>query len=149
MRGVPRAEHGATARRVPDQTVSDAAGGEPESGRVGLVGHAGPEPQRARQLLSGAGRLHGILELHPEGDGNPRVVLPKARAEPAVLLKARFPDNRRSVSGAYYDADTLDNPRGWLEELQKTPNAQGIVYTTWQNKYALLEEFAKLVNRKH
>jgi hypothetical protein len=54
----------------------------------------------------------------------------------------------RTIAGAYYDADTLDNPRGWLEELQKTPNAQGIVYTTWQNKYALLEEFAKLVSGK-
>lgn len=54
----------------------------------------------------------------------------------------------RTMAGAYYDADTLDNPRGWLEELQKTPNAQGIVYTTWQNKYALLEEFAKLVSGK-
>jgi hypothetical protein len=53
----------------------------------------------------------------------------------------------RTLAGAYYDADTLDNPRGWLEELYKTPNAQGIMYTTWQNKYALLEEFAKLVSQ--
>jgi hypothetical protein len=52
----------------------------------------------------------------------------------------------RTMAGAYYDADTLDNPRGWLEELYKTPNAQGIVYTTWQNKYKLLEDFAKLVS---
>lgn len=51
----------------------------------------------------------------------------------------------RTLAGAYYDADTLDNPRGWLEELDKTPGAQGILYTTWQNKYQLLPDFAKLL----
>jgi len=53
----------------------------------------------------------------------------------------------RTLGGAYYDGDTLDNPRGWLEELEKTPNAQGICYTTWQNKYALLGDFGKLVSK--
>jgi hypothetical protein len=53
----------------------------------------------------------------------------------------------RTMAGAYYDADTLDNPRGWLEELRKTPNAQGIMYTTWQNKYELLADFSKLVSK--
>lgn len=53
----------------------------------------------------------------------------------------------RTLGGAYYDADTLDNPRGWLEELVKTPNAQGICYTTWQRKYALLADFGKLVSK--
>lgn len=53
----------------------------------------------------------------------------------------------RTFGGAYYDADTLDNPRGWLTELDKTPNAQGICYTTWQNKYGLLADFGKLVSR--
>ena len=53
----------------------------------------------------------------------------------------------RTLGGAYYDADTLDNTRGWLEELEKTPNAQGICYTTWLNKYQLLADFGKLVSR--
>jgi hypothetical protein len=53
----------------------------------------------------------------------------------------------RTVAGAYYDADTLDNPRGWLAELEKTPNAQGICYTTWQNKYNLLADFGKLLSK--
>ncbi|HEY1337431.1 MAG TPA: hypothetical protein VGF59_07970 [Bryobacteraceae bacterium] len=52
----------------------------------------------------------------------------------------------RTLAGAYYDADSLDNPRGWLEELQKTPRAQGIMYTTWQNKYGLLADFGRLVS---
>jgi hypothetical protein len=53
----------------------------------------------------------------------------------------------RTLAGAYYDADTLDNPRGWMEELEKTPNAQGIMYTTWLNKYKLLPEFGQLVSK--
>lgn len=51
----------------------------------------------------------------------------------------------RTVAGAYYDGDTLENPRGWLDALDTTPNAVGIMYTTWQDKYALLAPFGDLV----
>ena len=54
----------------------------------------------------------------------------------------------RTLAGAYYDADSLDNPRGWLEEMEKTPNAQGICYTTWLNKYDLLPDFGRLVSKQ-
>ena len=52
----------------------------------------------------------------------------------------------QTLAGAYYDADTLDNPRGWLDVLNKTPNAIGIMYTTWQNKYELLAPFGDLLH---
>jgi len=51
----------------------------------------------------------------------------------------------RTLAGAYYDGDTLDNPRGWLEVIGKTRGACGIMYTTWRNKYELLEPFGRLV----
>ncbi len=54
----------------------------------------------------------------------------------------------RTLAGAYYDGDTLDNPRGWLEVLDRTPNALGIMYTTWENKYALLGPFGDLVTNR-
>jgi hypothetical protein len=54
----------------------------------------------------------------------------------------------RTLAGAYYDAETLENPRGWLEALDRTPNAQGIMYTTWRNKYELLAPFGDLVTRR-
>ncbi|MCX6634467.1 MAG: hypothetical protein NT090_05175 [Acidobacteria bacterium] len=54
----------------------------------------------------------------------------------------------RTFAGAYYDGDTLDNPRGWLEALDQTPNAAGIMYTTWQSKYALLADFGDLVSKR-
>ncbi|MCX5644626.1 MAG: hypothetical protein NTZ17_08055 [Phycisphaerae bacterium] len=51
----------------------------------------------------------------------------------------------KTLAGAYYDGDTLDNPRGWLDVLDQTPQAVGIMYTTWQNKYELLAPFGDLV----
>ena len=54
----------------------------------------------------------------------------------------------RTLAGAYYDADTLENPRGWLEALDRTPNAVGIMYTTWRNKYELLAPFGDLVTKR-
>ena len=51
----------------------------------------------------------------------------------------------KTLAGAYYDGDTLENPRGWLEVLERTPKACGIMYTTWQNKYELLGPFGDLV----
>lgn len=54
----------------------------------------------------------------------------------------------RTLAGAYYDGSTLENPRGWLDALAKTPNVRGIMYTTWQNKYDLLAPFGDLVSGK-
>ena len=52
----------------------------------------------------------------------------------------------RTLAGAYYDGDDLTNPVGWLEALGGTPGAEGIMYTTWQNKYDLLADFGDLVS---
>jgi hypothetical protein len=54
----------------------------------------------------------------------------------------------RTFGASYYDADDLTNPRQWLTSLQKTPQAQGIMYTTWLKKYALLADFGDLVSGK-
>lgn len=53
----------------------------------------------------------------------------------------------KTLAGAYYDGDTLDNPKGWLEVLNRTPRACGIMYTTWENKYQLLAPFGELVRQ--
>ena len=54
----------------------------------------------------------------------------------------------KTLAGAYYDGDTLDNPREWLDALDATPGAIGIMYTTWRNKYALLGPFGDLVTKR-
>ncbi len=53
----------------------------------------------------------------------------------------------RTLAGAYYDGDTLENPQGWLDALDKTPDAIGIMYTTWQDKYGLLGAFGDMLDR--
>jgi hypothetical protein len=65
----------------------------------------------------------------------------KRSESPAFFSSLGF----RTFAGAYYDGDTLDNPRGWLDVLDKTPGACGIMYTTWRNKYELLAPFGRLV----
>ena len=52
----------------------------------------------------------------------------------------------KTLAGAYYDGDTLENPAGWLDVLDNTPGADGIMYTTWRNKYELLAPFGDLVS---
>ena len=53
-----------------------------------------------------------------------------------------------TLGAAYYDADDLTNPQGWLESLDHTPGAVGIMYTTWMNKYKLLPAFGDLVSKR-
>ena len=52
----------------------------------------------------------------------------------------------KTQGAAYYDADNLDGCADWLELCRRTPNCVGIMYTTWQRKYELLEGFGKLVS---
>jgi len=54
----------------------------------------------------------------------------------------------KTLAGAYYDGDTLENPKDWLEALDRTPGAIGIMYTTWRNKYQLLAPFGDLVSER-
>lgn len=53
----------------------------------------------------------------------------------------------KTLGASYYDADDLQNPKDWLVSLDATPGALGIMYTTWQNKYELLDAFGDLVSR--
>ena len=54
----------------------------------------------------------------------------------------------RTLGAAYYDADDLENPKGWMESLGRTAGAVGIMYTTWENKYQLLPAFGDLISNQ-
>ena len=54
----------------------------------------------------------------------------------------------KTLAGAYYDGETLENPKGWLDTLERTEGACGIMYTTWRNKYELLAPFGDLVTSR-
>ena len=62
-----------------------------------------------------------------------------------VALRHFAENGFRTLAGAYYDHDDLANDRKWLEACNRTPGCQGLMYTTWQNRYGLLEDFAELV----
>jgi hypothetical protein len=52
----------------------------------------------------------------------------------------------RTLAASYYDAPDLSNVEQWLESLDETPGACGIMYTTWSENYDLLDEFGELVS---
>jgi hypothetical protein len=45
----------------------------------------------------------------------------------------------------YYDADDLNDVKGWLQLARQIPNVRGFMYTPWQKKYALLPAFGDLL----
>ena len=54
----------------------------------------------------------------------------------------------RTMGACYYDAADLKDSRDWLELLMRTPNAAGIMFTSWQRKYELLGPFGDMVSGK-
>jgi hypothetical protein len=51
----------------------------------------------------------------------------------------------RMLFACYYDADDLEDVKGWLELGRETPGFRGLMYTPWTKKYGLLAEFGKLI----
>jgi hypothetical protein len=51
----------------------------------------------------------------------------------------------KTLIGCYYDADNLNEVKGWLELARGTPNVRGFMYTPWQKKYSLLPDFGDLL----
>lgn len=58
----------------------------------------------------------------------------------------------KTFAAAYYDAKDLksteENAAGWLDALDTTPAATGIMYTTWGGNYRFLPEFGDLVSKE-
>jgi hypothetical protein len=51
----------------------------------------------------------------------------------------------RTLIACYYDAPHLEEVKGWQQLAQKTKGVTGFMYTTWERKYDLIGEFAKLL----
>ncbi|MEK7766938.1 MAG: hypothetical protein AAB368_11930, partial [bacterium] len=54
-------------------------------------------------------------------------------------------EGRPMLGACYYDADDLSQVRGWLDQARAHPGVRGLMYTTWEGKYALLPAFADLL----
>lgn len=52
------------------------------------------------------------------------------------------------VAGAYYDQQTIRRDELWVETLNRTKGATGILYTTWAARYDQLENFGNMVWEK-
>lgn len=51
----------------------------------------------------------------------------------------------RTLVACYYDADDLEDVKGWIELAQATRGVQGFMYTPWTKKYRLLGDFGRLI----
>ena len=51
----------------------------------------------------------------------------------------------QTLAACYYDADNLEDVKGWLQLANQTRNVRGLMYTPWQKKYTLLPAFADLL----
>jgi len=52
-----------------------------------------------------------------------------------------------TLAACYYDADNLDDVKGWLEQSKNIPGVRGFMYTPWLKKYDLLPDFADLIGK--
>ncbi|MFC1537301.1 hypothetical protein ACFL4P_00575 [Gemmatimonadota bacterium] len=52
----------------------------------------------------------------------------------------------RTIACGYYDTDDISNDTTWVEALDVTPGAMGIMYTTWLRKFELMDEFGDFVS---
>lgn len=50
----------------------------------------------------------------------------------------------RTIGCGYYDVESSDNAKAWIKSLANTPGACGIMYTTWNDGFDYLEDFAKI-----
>jgi hypothetical protein len=51
----------------------------------------------------------------------------------------------RTLAACYYDADDLNEVKGWLQVARQVPSVRGFMYTPWQKKYSLLPAFGDLL----
>jgi hypothetical protein len=51
----------------------------------------------------------------------------------------------KTLVACYYDADDLNEVKGWLDLARQTKNVRGFMYTPWQRKYELLPAFGDLL----
>ncbi|MFN7997548.1 MAG: carbohydrate binding domain-containing protein [Bryobacteraceae bacterium] len=102
-----------------------------------------PNHNAVEQYYLVNGDLRDTVKYLPKDTGVVCWYYEKRRASLDFFSKLGF----HTIGAAYYDADDLENPKGWLDALAETPGAEGIMYTTWSSKYKLLGAFGDLVSK--
>ena len=103
-----------------------------------------PNHNSVRQYYFVDGSLENTWQYLPKDMGIDAWYFDKRRESLDFFSSHGF----RTIAGAYYDADDLKDPEGWLEAMDSTPYASGIMYTTWSSKYKLLAAFGDLVSKR-
>jgi hypothetical protein len=49
----------------------------------------------------------------------------------------------RQIIAGYYDGEDLVNFQQWDSAAREVPGVVGLMYTTWQSKYGLLEKYGE------
>ncbi len=49
------------------------------------------------------------------------------------------------IIAGYYDGDNLQNFQNWNDAARGVPKVTGFMYTTWEHKYKLLDEYGKAI----
>jgi hypothetical protein len=88
--------------------------------------------------------VRGDLTGSWEGLDKEVIVVPWYFEKRAQSLKFFAQRGHRQVMAGYYDAKP-ERVRDWLEVAKPFPGVIGVIYTTWEHKYAELERFAEVV----
>jgi hypothetical protein len=88
--------------------------------------------------------VRGDLAGSWEGLDREVIIVPWYFEKRAQSLKFFADRGHRQVIAGYYDAKPA-RVRDWLEAAKPFPGVQGVMYTTWQQKYADLESFAEAI----
>lgn len=51
----------------------------------------------------------------------------------------------RMLIACYYDANDLEDVKGWMQDARDLPGIRGFMYTPWTKRYDLLPEFGRLI----
>jgi hypothetical protein len=63
----------------------------------------------------------------------------------AASLRFFADRGHRQILAGYYDADDLSGFRNWDEAAKSVKGVNGFMYTTWQQKYRLLEPYGRAI----
>jgi hypothetical protein len=88
--------------------------------------------------------VRGDLTGSWEGLDKDVIVVPWYLEKRAQSLKFFAGRGHRQVIAGYYDAKP-ERVRDWLEAAKPYPGVVGVMYTTWEKKYADLERFAETI----
>lgn len=88
--------------------------------------------------------VRGDLTGSWEGLDKDVVIVPWYFEKRAQSLKFFAERGYRQVIAGYYDA-APERVRDWLDAAKPFPGVAGVMYTTWEQKYADLERFAEIV----